>query len=306
MKKKLLITGGVHMLLWGILAAVWVGCDWPPPRLILKYGFPPAGGPTGRRLTVEGIEFIELRPAYIQMGSHYLCNKGDALGRVSALFGLGWGSSPCHAQTECPKQWREIDYCIWLAATELTEEQYSVSGKRAQAPRKEHPVTEVNWHAAADFCSRLASMTGFNASLPSEREWEYACRAGERDEFAFGTDARDSRKFAWSRINSGLTAQPVGRLRPNRWGFHDMHGNVREWCSGPHCPRSKPGNPVPQGQNGQRDEAWLRVLKGGCFLDAEENCRSACRVLYNPMGDSRNTGLRPMLRVVRAVDIASK
>ena len=101
---------------WG----VWVILDWPPPVLLLKYGLPPAGGPTGKTKEIEGIKFIEISPGYYRMGSHYLCEKGDLLGFVGSLVGMDWGTPPKHLRTECPQGWAEIKEPFWIAETEVT------------------------------------------------------------------------------------------------------------------------------------------------------------------------------------------
>jgi len=92
----------------------------------------------------------------------------------------------------------------------------------------EHPMYHVSWAEAAEFCKKL----GHKFRLPTEAEWEYACRAGSRTRFHYGDDPNVSElsQYAWWWDNSDSETHPVGQKKPNAWGLHDMHGNVREWC----------------------------------------------------------------------------
>jgi formylglycine-generating enzyme required for sulfatase activity len=143
------------------------------------------------------------------------------------------------------------------------------------------PATGVSWYDAAEFCNRLSRHHGFRPCyrrfgfwrwsrwacdwradgyrLPTEAEWEYACRAGSQARYGFGDDPARLPDFAWYEGNSRGRIRPVGTKRANRWGLFDMHGNVWEWCwdwYGPYGPASRvdPRGPT----SGQR-----RVLRGG-------------------------------------------
>ncbi len=93
----------------------------------------------------------------------------------------------------------------------------------------EHPMYHVSWAEAVEFCKKL----GRKFRLPTEAEWEYACRAGSWSRFHYGDDPNESElsQYAWWWDNSDSETHPVGQKKPNAWGLHDMHGNVREWCS---------------------------------------------------------------------------
>jgi len=94
----------------------------------------------------------------------------------------------------------------------------------------QNPVEKVSWNDAQAFCQKLSQITGKTYRLPTEAEWEYACRAGTTTRFYFGDDANQLGDYAWYDGNSQKTTHPVGQKRPNAWGLHDMIGNVWEWC----------------------------------------------------------------------------
>jgi formylglycine-generating enzyme required for sulfatase activity len=95
----------------------------------------------------------------------------------------------------------------------------------------QNPVETINWFDAQEFCEKLSQLTGKNYRLPTEAEWEYACRAGTKTRFSFGDDKEQLGDYAWVDGNSNNTTHPVGEKRPNPWGIYDMHGNVWEWCA---------------------------------------------------------------------------
>jgi len=106
-KKRTVLILATLLLLVGITTIVWEVNDWPPVRLILKYGFPPTGGPTGNVKTIEGIEFVELKPGYFRMGSKFNAKGGDWLGKLCAPLGLPWGKQP-EPSDEMPVHWVEF------------------------------------------------------------------------------------------------------------------------------------------------------------------------------------------------------
>jgi len=165
---------------------------------------------------------------------------------------------------------------FYLAETEVTQAQwYAVMGNEPSfLAGSNRPVEHISYEESTAFCRKLSQATGRTFRLPTEAEWEYACRAGSTTAFSFGDDAAALDDHAWYQDNSLPTKTHEVRLKqPNAWGFYDMHGNVREWCSDVYAPY--PDGPVkdPAGPGGQGD----RVIRGGSWGYLPGLCRSAQR-----------------------------
>ncbi|ROI02455.1 SUMF1/EgtB/PvdO family nonheme iron enzyme [Microcystis aeruginosa FACHB-524] len=139
----------------------------------------------------------------------------------------------------------------------------------------QNPVEQVNWNDAQAFCQKLSQITGKTYRLPTEAEWEYACRAGTTTRYYFGDDANQLGDYAWYDGNSQDKTHPVGQKKPNAWGLYDMSGNVWEWCEDNWHDNSK---------NAPKDgSAWLikdnysQILRGGSWFLNPDYCRSAYR-----------------------------
>ena len=145
------------------------------------------------------------------------------------------------------------------------------------------PATYVNWDDATDFCEKLTTIerkagklkADEKYRLPTEAEWEYACRAGTQTAFSFGDDESKLGEYAWFVGNTAGEYYPhkVGMKKPNPWGLHDMHGNVWEWCSDWYDNRKLAGGTDPAGPKGGSD----RVVRGGDWIREARYCRSAYR-----------------------------
>jgi formylglycine-generating enzyme required for sulfatase activity/serine/threonine protein kinase len=160
----------------------------------------------------------------------------------------------------------------------------------------DRPVEQVNWGDAVDFCQKLSALpaeksAGRTYRLPTEAEWEYACRAGTTTTYSFGDDESGLGDYGWFFGNSDKQAQPAGLKKPNAWGLYDMHGNVWELCSdwyGNHA-----NGPVsdPTGSS----SGTFRVYRGGGWDSSDWGCRSANRGGNGPSSQRGAVGLRVAL-----------
>ncbi len=140
---------------------------------------------------------------------------------------------------ESPKHRVKITRPFYLGACEVTQAEFErvMENNPSNARgRPTQPVEQVTYAEAIEFCRKLSDLPGEEAKgrqyrLPSEAQWEYACRAGTTTRYSFGDDPAQLVRHGWYRKNSGGRPQPVGRLGPNPWGLYDMHGNAWEWCA---------------------------------------------------------------------------
>ena len=141
-----------------------------------------------------------------------------------------------------------------------------------------HPAISMTQHAARKYCEWLSAKTGHYYRLPTEAEWEFACRAGTKTAFSFGDDAAQLDDYAWYAGNSDDTYHEVGQKLPNPWGLHDMHGNVAEWVLDQYLPDaySKRAAGV-ENPLAIPSELFPRVVRGGGWDDEARMLRSAVR-----------------------------
>jgi len=151
------------------------------------------------------------------------------------------------------------------------------------------PVEQVSWDDAQEFIRKLNQKEGAdNYRLPTEAEWEYACRAGSTTAYCFGDDESRLKEYAWYDKNSDSKTHPVGLLKPNAWGLYDMHGNVWEWCQDWYGDYPSDAATDPIGAT----VGSYRVLRGGSWSYFARYCRAAYRDAYSPGGRRNYYGFR--------------
>jgi formylglycine-generating enzyme required for sulfatase activity len=275
-------------------------------------------------------------------GSEWSIDLGQGLHLEMVLIPAGefvMGGAGPYAD-ERPRTRVKIDRPFWMGRLEVTNEQYAlfdpshdsrveskhamqfgVRGFHVNGPRQ--PVVRVSWESAMRFCEWLSGRTGRRFSLPTEAQWEYACRAGTASPFWYGDLDTDFAPYAnladrmlrefvchpykkhrepfpnpgkyddWipkdDRFNdSGFVSEPPGRYQPNAWGLCDVHGNVAEWTRS--RLRSYPYR-EDDGRNDLRDPG-RRVARGGSWRDRPHRARSAFRLAYPPYQRVYNVGFR--------------
>ena len=186
----------------------------------------------------------------------------------------------------------EITEPFWLGQTEVTQAQWqAVMGNNPSYFKgPDRPVEQVSWNDATEFCKRLSGKTGMSFRLPTEAEWEYACRGGTTTAYSFGESDAVLPEFAWFGGNSQSSTQPVATRKPNAWGLHDMHGNVWEWVNDWYSVtyyQISPSKDPPGPSSG-----WERVLRGGSWNGYSYGCRSSIRVPFTPDLDDYVSGFR--------------
>ncbi len=214
------------------------------------------------------------------------------------------------AEDEGPQRVARIDQGFWMGSREVTQREFhAVMGYNPSrfVGNAERPVEQVSWEEAVSYCARFTEMelsagrlrVGWVYRLPTEAEWEYACRAGTETRFSFGDDLgyaglSDS---AWWAGNSGERTQPAGTRQPNAWGLYDMHGNVWEWCSDAYA-RSHDEADV----NNSQDARGIsdRVARGGSWMEAGDRCRSASRGYADRGERIDGVGFRVVLAPVKS------
>ena len=176
---------------------------------------------------------------------------------------------------------------FWLLETQVTQAMWqSVMGNNPSKFKGErNPVEYVSWEDCQSFCKKLSQKLGQRVQLPTEAQWEYACRAGTTGSYAGNLD-----EMAWYISNSDLTTHAVGQKKPNAWGLYDMHGNVWEWCSDYYdstyysrSPKSDPENTT---------ASPYRVSRGGSFNYLSVSCLPAYRHRGTPNDRDCHFGFR--------------
>ena len=201
-----------------------------------------------------------------------LCPPGE--------FMMGSPASEAGRDDDETQHRRVIRNAFYLSETEVTQEVWekAMGANPSYFKGATKPVEQVSWNDCVRFCES----TGLR--LPTEAEWEYACRAGTT-----GAYAGDLASMAWFADNSNGRTNPVRQRKPNAWGLYDMHGNVWEWVADAYAEYPKGGGAE---EAARAAEGGARVLRGGGWLNVASNCRAAFRGDYAPGGAHGNLGFR--------------
>ena len=241
----------------------------PPPTPEPQPEPEPPEPPFGREPVYENC--IGMKLAHVQAGSFTMGSRPNEPGRLIA---------------EGPRHEVALSRPFYLGAFEVTNEEYETAfpehkTARPNGAKDDHPVVNVSWNEAMAFCEWLSKSDGHQYRLPTEAEWEYACRAGTDTAYSWG-DAFDAGK---TQAGKNTDTVAVGRFSPNAWGLYDMHGNVWEWCADwyldvyyENSPATDPAGPA---------EGDARVLRGGSAVLSENLSRSGFR--YRSTAETRNS-----------------
>ncbi len=244
---------------------------------------------TGQNPDFE-LEFVLIPPGTFEMG-------------MPALLSLMAGNKPEWAESSRPAHRVTVAQPFYLSRYEVTQQQFrDVMGDGLTPVTGDgttFPATQIPWKACVDFCSRLTQSgtnipMGGKLRLPTEAEWEYACRAGTTSRFWSGDQIEPSQ--ANLRISGRkLTLEPVDAFPPNPFGLHNTHGNVSEWCSDWFSPDyyAASGNDDPKGPA----EGSRKVIRGGGYSNPSFSATSYWRQSHEPDTRSGNIGLRPVIEL---------
>jgi formylglycine-generating enzyme required for sulfatase activity len=252
-----------------------------------------------------GTNSIGMKLVYIPAGSFMMSSSHSA-----AQLAREYDVDESWFAAEFPQHQVRISEGFWMGQTEVTQGQYKSvmnaqpwSGKPVAQKSANNPAVWVTWEDAAVFCRKLSQQEGKTYRLPTEAEWEYACRAGTTTRFSFGDSDSALGDYAWfsgrellisTRGDPGKMGQeyahPVGQKKPNPWGLYDMHGNVWEWCSDwydedyySNSPSVDPKGP-PIGIH--------RSLRGGSWASLECHLRCSYRRGVSPVNRDAYVGFR--------------
>jgi formylglycine-generating enzyme required for sulfatase activity len=255
-----------------------------------------------------GMKFVQIMPGTFRMGSPptetgSFDNERQHEVRLSRGFYMGM-YEVTQEQFSKVMGVNPADYQGDKAVKIIPEKRHPVTNRIVQdkvtipIKTENFPVENVNWEDANEFCRLLSEVpeelnAGRSYRLPTEAEWEYACRAGSRTTYSSGNSAKTLNAFAWFQDNSESRPHEVGTRKPNAWGLYDMHGNVWEWCQDWYGEYPKENVADPSGPMGGKE----RVLRGGSWYVTEENLRSAYRPSRSPDFHSFDFGFRVVMEI---------
>jgi formylglycine-generating enzyme required for sulfatase activity len=237
-----------------------------------------------------GMKLVLIPPGEFMMGS---AESAEEIARSIKM------KSTAALRDEYPLHRVRLIQPYYLSVQELTQSQYEelfpwhpIMGPRhSEGPS--HPVVMVGWQRAVQFCEKLSALPEEMAAgrvyrLPTEAEWEHACRAGSTTRYSYGDDADNVKDYACFGGNSDGGPHVVGQKFANAWGLFDMHGNVWEWCADwwaiDYYSQSPVDNPIGPGLGS------FRVIRGGSWADPAEQCLSSSRdwcsldAIFNSIG----------------------
>jgi formylglycine-generating enzyme required for sulfatase activity len=187
---------------------------------------------------------------------------------------------------------------FYLQTTEVTQKQWTqVMGSNPSSFKDcgdNCPVESVSWDDSQEFIRELNQKAGWKKyRLPTEAEWEYACRAGSEGRFCFGNQKAELEKYGWYATGPFvMKTHPVGEKKPNAWGLYDMHGNVKEWCQDWYGEYSTGHVTDPTGPKAEKERVSHRVSRGGSWNLDSRHLRSANRSMYKPGYRNYTVGFR--------------
>ena len=228
---------------------------------------------------VEGAEALEspiARELFNSLGMQFVLIP-------AGTFLMGRGVAEEGDEDEHPQHQVTLSQPFYLQTTPVTQGHWQrVMGENPSFFKEcgeDCPVENVSWDDAQEFIKKLNQMEKTDQyRLPTEAQWEYACRAGSTGSFCFGEEEAELGKYAWYGDNSQGSTHPVGQLKPNAWGLYDMHGNVYEWCQDWYG--EYPSGPVTDPTGPSSGE--YRVLRGGSWDGEAGDVRSAYRLRLHP------------------------
>ncbi len=279
----------------------WVSVSTPPAdkNAFWKTGSPPSwatdwGKDEFGAWASFGVKFEEKAWPRTEFNLNRKSKKRQVLQRMRWIppgeFSMG---SPADGYDNSgPRRLVKLTRGFWLFDTPVTQELWeAVMGKnpsRFQGARR--PLESVSWDYCQDFVKRMGEkLDGLSVSLPTEAQWEYACRAGTDTLYSFGDDSANLAEYAWYGENSDDETHEVGQRRPNAWGLYDMHGNVWEWCQDflyENYAMIEDDDPT------QPPEGLNRVLRGGSWNGGARLLRSTARSHGHPDDRLDNIGFR--------------
>jgi len=227
-----------------------------------------------------GLEYLAVNPSSEKVRA--LVEKGERISPSRILNSIKvelkllpagtftWGTEARSHQVTLTKP-------FYLGEYEVTNAQWMrvMGSVPSKSQDDDRPVEQVSWKDVMEFCRKLSALpeerkAGRVYRLPTEAEWEYACRAGTTTRYSFGNEMSRLDEYGWFDGNSDSQTHPVGQKKPNRWGLYDMHGNVWEWCSDWSGGHPNGALTDPKGPS----SGSSRIIRGGSWINVAAACQS--------------------------------